>query len=600
MHDTADLSRALQLARAGRNAAALEILSELLARTPGEPEALHLTGMVLRSQGELAAAEQYLRQSVQAAPTRPYIHNNLGNLLAQQQRNAEAIDCYRRAITIAPDYVDAWYNLGTVALRSGDAQTARDALVRATTARPDVVKAWAALGHAQRQLGNSEQARAAYMKALHADREHTGAQHGLALLLRQEGDLEAALQSMDRCIQATPQDPELQLSRGNILVDLGRHDDALAAYRRAVELRPDSLDSHQALNNAVWLYGDPAQYLESYRSALERAPAAIELHVDLAHRLTLMGRASQAQAHLRAAIASGLDSASLHHELGRALAGQGQTAQAYRQVQHALTMDPQPRFQLDAARLCLIENRAADALSHVDTAIESTPDDQVAIAYRGVCWRQLGDPRESALNDYSRYVRTFDLPAPPGYASIADFNRDLAQTLAHLHRAHRAPADQSLRGGTQTIEDLFATRLPHIDALRALFEDAISAYIHDLPPNAEHPLLRRKTGRFRFSGSWSVRLARAGYHVNHVHSQGWISSCYYVRLPRASADPMLQAGWLKLGETDLKLAQREHIGRMVQPHEGMLVLFPSYMFHGTTPFDTDEERITVAFDVVPA
>jgi hypothetical protein len=24
------------------------------------------------------------------------------------------------------------------------------------------------------------------------------------------------------------------------------------------------------------------------------------------------------------------------------------------------------------------------------------------------------------------------------------------------------------------------------------------------------------------------------------------------------------------------------------------------LFHGTTPFDTDEERITVAFDVVPA
>jgi uncharacterized protein (TIGR02466 family) len=105
---------------------------------------------------------------------------------------------------------------------------------------------------------------------------------------------------------------------------------------------------------------------------------------------------------------------------------------------------------------------------------------------------------------------------------------------------------------------------------------------------------------FRFSGSWSVRLARAGHHVNHVHSQGWISSCYYVRVPQAAADTTRQPGWLRLGETDLKLAHRERIGRMIQPREGMLVLFPSYMFHGTTPFDTDEERITVAFDVVPA
>jgi hypothetical protein len=28
-------------------------------------------------------------------------------------------------------------------------------------------------------------------------------------------------------------------------------------------------------------------------------------------------------------------------------------------------------------------------------------------------------------------------------------------------------------------------------------------------------------------------------------------------------------------------------------------LFPSYMWHGTIPFRSDEPRMTVAFDVVP-
>jgi uncharacterized protein (TIGR02466 family) len=600
MQDTADLSRALQMARAGRSAAALEILGAVLARTPGEPEALHLTGMVLRSQGNLSEAEQYLRQSVLAAPERAHVHNNLGNLLAQQLRNAEAIDCYRSAIAIAPDYADAWFNLGTVALRTGDARTACDALERAATAQPDVAKVWAALGHAHRQSGNPKQARVAYLQGLRSDAMHRGSHHGLALVLRQQGELDQALQHMDRCIEIAPADAELHLSRGNILVDMGHHEAALAAYRRAVDLRPDYLEAHQALNNALWLYGDAAQYLDSYRSALERMPAAIELHVDLAHRLILVGRASQAQRHLSEQIAKGIESASMHHALGRALASQGETSEAYRHVQHALDSDPQSRFRLDAARLCLIENHAAAALSHLDAVLQSTPDDQVAIAYRGVCWRQLGDARESTLNDYSRYARVFDLPAPHGYASMADFNQDLAQTLAPLHRARREPADQSLRGGTQTIEDLFATGLPLVDALRAQFEAAISEYLRDLPAGDDHPLLRRNTGQFRFAGSWSVRLARAGYHVNHVHSQGWISSCYYVRVPQVSADTTLQAGWLKLGETDLQLAHRERIGRMVQPREGMLVLFPSYIFHGTTAFDTDEERITVAFDVVSA
>ena len=32
----------------------------------------------------------------------------------------------------------------------------------------------------------------------------------------------------------------------------------------------------------------------------------------------------------------------------------------------------------------------------------------------------------------------------------------------------------------------------------------------------------------------------------------------------------------------------------------MLVLFPSYMWHGTIPFSGDQPRLTVALDIVPA
>lgn len=30
-----------------------------------------------------------------------------------------------------------------------------------------------------------------------------------------------------------------------------------------------------------------------------------------------------------------------------------------------------------------------------------------------------------------------------------------------------------------------------------------------------------------------------------------------------------------------------------------MVLFPSYMYQGTLPFDSNEVRVTIAFDVVP-
>jgi hypothetical protein len=38
----------------------------------------------------------------------------------------------------------------------------------------------------------------------------------------------------------------------------------------------------------------------------------------------------------------------------------------------------------------------------------------------------------------------------------------------------------------------------------------------------------------------------------------------------------------------------------VEPRAGMLVLFPSYFWHGTVPFHEGGGRLTAAIDVIPA
>jgi hypothetical protein len=37
----------------------------------------------------------------------------------------------------------------------------------------------------------------------------------------------------------------------------------------------------------------------------------------------------------------------------------------------------------------------------------------------------------------------------------------------------------------------------------------------------------------------------------------------------------------------------------IKPIPGTLVLFPSYMWHGTVPFHAPASRTTIAFDAVP-
>jgi uncharacterized protein (TIGR02466 family) len=159
--------------------------------------------------------------------------------------------------------------------------------------------------------------------------------------------------------------------------------------------------------------------------------------------------------------------------------------------------------------------------------------------------------------------------------------------------------DQTLRGGTQTFERLFFAGHDLVEALRVRIEEAIARYTAQMREAPDHPLLGRRQKTFRFSGSWSSRLHDCGYHTNHIHPKGWISSCYYVAVPDVASDEQAKQGWLKLGEPNFDAHLRDPIKRVIQPKPGRLVLFPSYMWHGTVPFHSSQDRTTIAFDAVP-
>ena len=70
-------------------------------------------------------------------------------------------------------------------------------------------------------------------------------------------------------------------------------------------------------------------------------------------------------------------------------------------------------------------------------------------------------------------------------------------------------------------------------------------------------------------------------------------------VPDSAADAHAKQGWIKFGEPHFDAGPKASVRRAIQPVPGTLVLFPSYMWHGTVPFRSSESRTTIAFDVVP-
>ena len=93
-------------------------------------------------------------------------------------------------------------------------------------------------------------------------------------------------------------------------------------------------------------------------------------------------------------------------------------------------------------------------------------------------------------------------------------------------------------------------------------------------------------------------MNEGGNLSSHIHKEGWLSSSIYLKRPK------------KLQENDGDIKFSLHGGnyddggkifpeKIVSIEQGDMVMFPSSIFHSTVPFESKEQRITLAFDILP-
>ena len=251
------------------------------------------------------------------------------------------------------------------------------------------------------------------------------------------------------------------------------------------------------------------------------------------------------------------------------------------------------------AALCQAQLAAGEAAAAVNTALimrHKWSLNQHGIAMLATAWRILGVDAWRELYDYEHLVRAYALETPEGWSSLDAYIADLAETITRTHRFRGHPIGQSLRFGSQGELNPFEAEDPAIAAFFPTLRKAIGRYIGELGPGVD-PLRARIAEDFSFSGAWSVRLRPGGYHANHIHPMGWISSACHLVTPPGIANG--HEGWLSFGAPGIPTAPPLPAEHFVKPEPGVLVLFPSYMWHGTAPFHGEGTRLTAAFDVLP-
>lgn len=415
--------------------------------------------------------------------------------------------------------------------------------------------------------------------------------HNRGIELRLKGQFDAALRAIDMALMQRPIAPETLTMRAHLLADLGRFDDAVGAYREALEAGPQQIDTHETFARLLPQIGRRTEALDSYRAALAKSPETGALWVSAMGTAKALGEPVQLLEWAQAAEARFGPDTMVTAFAALALSSVGRDAEARDLLVHAVATEPDyspAQMTLAHVLVKLGDYRGAEAAA--GEAVRLAPEDQAAWALLTVVWRLLDDPREAWLADYERMVMPFDLSG-----------LDLPALTALLNARHQTtqhPADQSLRGGSQTRGRLFDSADPKLVALQVTIKREVEARLGNLPDDATHPFLARNTRAIQFVGSWSVRLRSQGFHISHMHPEGWLSSALYIDLPPEVG--LSDAGALAFGIPDAALNLDLGPRRIVRPKPGQLVVFPSYFWHGTIPFESDTDRLTVAFDALPA
>ncbi len=596
----ARLEQAARLLNGGQAAEARAMLQQLLAQAPNSPTVIYLLGGVSKLEGDLAGAEERYRASLALEPRQPQVENSLGVVLRARGRLGDAVAAFGRAVDLAPTLIEARLNLGFTALDGGRADVALAAFDAALAAHPDHARALTGKGQALLRLDRPGEARACFRQVTTWDPKASRAAHGEASSLLAMGAPAEALDVLAKAIANEPKAPDLFHLVGRAAFAAGRADEAEAAFRQALALAPQHLSAHRDLSQLLYMQGHQDKVFDAYSHALDQAPDHPGLLAGMAEVAILTDAPDEVLGRLAGAVERGVTAPSVLDAFGLALAASGRYDMAATVQERAITAAPNNKvLAQNYAATLLRAHRFGDAVMATSRAVTLDRFDQMSWAYHLTALQCLGDPQADELFDPATFVEARTIATPPGYDSLEAFNSALAADLASLHKMSAEPFDQSLRGGTQ----VELSRLPNPPETVRLLKEAlaanVAAFIQGLPAAPAHPFLTRNTGQFSFSGMWSVRLRQGGHHVGHAHPQGWISSCYYAHLPRETAGDPARRGWIYFGVPPIKGLETVAPAHYVEPQEGTLVLFPSYLWHGTVPFDGDDTRVTVAFDAVP-
>ena len=506
--------------------------------------------------GRFTEAEASAQALISRYPGAFILYNVLGVAQENLQKFEDAAATYRKALTIDPSIAEIYVNLGAVLGHLGRVDEAIASYRKAIQLRPNMVVAYFNLGIILQEQGRYDEAVAAYRKAIGLEPGFYEAIGNLGTVLQRQGKLEEAT-SLYRQALAIHADARGYFNLGTALRDEGKHQEASESYLKALQLNPNYADAHNNLGEIFRDRGNMDEAIRCYENAMAIDP----------------------------------DHPNANYNMGEFHSLAKEYAKAIPYFERSRFEDFQER-----AMECLYKIERYDEFREkLKSMVRSGKKSMMLATLSTHHAINFGVPDEyNFCPEPMRFAWHTSIPelAEPGSQLLQDVLETIDQTPIAARMQGR------LYAGMQSAGNLLKRPEPAFQKLAVLVKQKIAEY-REHYANEDCELIKSFPREIDFSSSWYLKMKKGGNLGSHIHEEGWISGCVYLKLPKQKVHET-DAGFEYGTDGDSYPRQHDNFpSHIVVQEVGDIVLFPSSLFHRTIPFSSDEDRVCVAFDLKP-
>ena len=443
------------------------------------------------------------------------------------------------------------------------------------------------------QEGKIDVAQDLYNQVLKINPNYSQALNNLAIIFLNLQEYQKAKEYYEKSVEINPNYADAHYNLGMVFDELGENQKTKECYEKAIEINPNHVNAYNNLGILFKESGDLQKAKECYEKAIELNPNDAKLYNNQGNAYKEFGEFQNAVSCYKKAIElnPGYDEA--YTNLGLTYNELNDYKKAKECFEKTIKINPcHPNAHNHLLKSLYRLNDQSILFKELDSITKEGKINAVIGSIFSRAKMKYGFKKENPFcNNPLDYVLQTDLIEKYDFKNvIVDCVHNILKDDSLSNRVQTL-----ITNGYQTAGNLFTNEDFNTKEIQRIIHTEIEKYLLNFKDSKEG-FIRNWPTNYNLTG-WLISLKKGGKLKAHMHDFGWLSGSIYVNVPsKLQTDSGNLVVCIDPNENEKNNNKNK---KSIDVVSGSLCLFPSSLLHYTIPFEAEEERIVLAFDVMP-